>query len=84
MARIVSKLSLFVGSGDLIMVGHGWSWGRGWWGGLWLVVGGGGKIMAGRGWWWRTYAWSWVAVGGGGKIMAGRGWSWMVVSGHTI
>ena len=48
----MGKLSLFVGSGDLIMVGRGWMWvvtvKNGW---LWVVVGGGGEIMAGRGWW---------------------------------
>ena len=48
----MGKLSLFVGSGDLIMVGRGWMWmvvvKNGW---LWEVVDGGGEIMAGRGWW---------------------------------
>ena len=47
----MGKLSLFVVSGDLIMVGRGWMWmvavKNGW---LWLVVDGGGEIMAGCGW----------------------------------
>ena len=72
----MGKLSLFVGSGDLIMVGRGWVWmvavKNGW---LWVVVDGGGEIMAGCGWWWRrNYAWLWVVVGFGGKIIAGSGW----------
>ena len=72
----MGKLSLFVGSGDLIMVGRGWMWmvavKNGW---LWEVVDGGGEIMAGRRWWWRrNFAWSWVVVGVGGKIIAGSGW----------
>ena len=81
----MGKLSLFGGSGDLIMVGRGWMWvvavKNDWlWvvvgGGvkLWLVVGGGDKSMADRGWWQRNYAWSWVVAGGGGKIMPGSGW----------
>ena len=48
----MGKLSLFVGSGDLIMVGRGWMWvvavKNDW---LWVVVGGGGEIMVSRGWW---------------------------------
>ena len=72
----MGKLLLFVGSGDLVMVGRGWMWvvavKNGW---LWVVVGGGGEIMAGRGWWWRqNYAWSWVVVGVGGRIITGSGW----------
>ena len=48
----MSKLSLFKGSGDLIMVGRGWMWQVAVKNGcLWVVVGGGGEIMAGRGWW---------------------------------
>ena len=82
----MTKLSLFVGSGDLTMFGRGWLWvvavKNGWlWVvevKLWLVVGDGDKIMADRGWRRRNYAWSWVVVGGGGKIMASRGWSWLV------
>ena len=71
----MGKLSLFVGSGDLIMVGRGWMWvvavKNDW---LWVVVGGGGEIMVGRGWWLRNFAWSWVVAGGGGKIIAGSKW----------
>ena len=79
----MGKLSLFVGSGDLIMVGRGWMWvvavknGWLWVAGvkLWQVVGGGDKIMADRGWWWRrNCAWSWVVVGVGGKIITGSVW----------
>ena len=48
----MGKLSLFVGSADLIMVGCGWMWAvavkNGW---LWVVVGGRGEIIAGRRWW---------------------------------
>ena len=48
--RVVAKLSLFVGSGDLIMVSRGCLWvvqvKNGW---LLVVVSGGGEIMAGRG-----------------------------------
>ena len=52
--RVVDKLSLFMGSGNLIMVGRGWLW-------VmevkndWLVVGGRGCLwmsVAGRGWSW--------------------------------
>ena len=50
--RVVAKLSLFVGSGNLIMVGRGWLWvvevKNSW---LLVVVGDGGEIMADRGWW---------------------------------
>ena len=50
--RVVAKLSLFVDSGDLIMVGRGWLWvvevKNSW---LLVVVGGGSEIMADRGWW---------------------------------
>ena len=49
--RVVTKLSLFVGSGDLIMVGRWWLWvvevKSNW---LLVVVGDGGEIMANRGW----------------------------------
>ena len=57
----MSKLSLFKGSGDLIMVGRGWMWQVAVKNGcLWVVVGGGVKL--------------WLVVGGGGgKIMPGRG-----------
>ena len=48
----MTKLLLFLGGGNLIMVGRGWLWvvavKNGW---LWVLVGGGGEIMAGRGWW---------------------------------
>ena len=50
--RVVAKLSLFVGSGDLIMVGRGWLWVvevKNRW--LLVVVGGASEIMADRGWW---------------------------------
>ena len=48
----MAKLSLLVGSGDLILVRRGWMWvvevKNDW---LLVVVGGGGEIMTGRGWW---------------------------------
>ena len=48
----MGKLSLVVGSGDLIMVGRGLMCvvevKNGW---LWVDVGGGVEIMASRGWW---------------------------------
>ena len=62
----MAKLSLFVGSSDLIVFGRGCSWMAAV--KLWLVVGGGRDTMAGRGW-------SWVVVGNGGKVMAGYEWS---------
>ena len=50
--RVVAKLSLFVGSGDLIRVGRGWLWvvevKNGW---LLVDVDDSGEIMADRGWW---------------------------------
>ena len=45
------KLLLFVGSGDLIMVGCRWMWvvtvKHGW---LWVVMSRGDEILVGRGW----------------------------------
>ena len=72
----MGKLSLFKGSGDLIMVRRGWIRQVAVKNGcLWVVVGSGGEIMAARGWWWwQNYAWSWVVVGVGGRIIAGSGW----------
>ena len=52
----MAKLSLFVDSGNLIMVGRGWLWVVAV--KLWPVVGGGGKLMPGRGEWWQNYIWS--------------------------
>ena len=50
--RVVAKLSLLVGSGDLILVRREWMWvvevKNGW---LLVVVDGGVEIMTGRGWW---------------------------------
>ena len=59
----MAKLSLFVGSDDLIMVGCGW---------LWEVVNGGGEIMTGCMWSWVVWTKLWLVVGGGGEIMASR------------
>ena len=59
----MAKLSLFVGSDDLIMVGCGW---------LWEVVSGGGEIMTGCMWSWVVWTKLWLVVGGGGEIMASR------------
>ena len=46
------KLLLFVGSGDLIIVGRRWSRvvtvKNGW---LWVVMSRGDEILVGRGWW---------------------------------
>ena len=62
----MAKLSLFVGSGDLIVFGRGYSWMVAV--KLWLVVGGGKDTMAGRG----GRGWSWVMVA---KL-------WLVMGGH--
>ena len=62
MRRVAAKLSLFVGGGNLIMVGHGW---------LWLVVVKSWLVVDGRGWWQQKYVWSWV-------LAAKYAWSWMV------
>ena len=74
----MAKLSLFVGSGDLIKVGCGWLWVMGEnysWSlvvavKLWLVVGGGCKGMPIRGWSGFVAAklWEveWVVAGGRG------------------
>ena len=74
----MAKLSLFVGSGDLIKVGGGWLWVMGEnysWSlvvavKLWLVVGGGCKGMPIRGWLGFVAAklWEvvWVVAGGRG------------------
>ena len=71
----MAKLSLFVGSGDLIKVGCGWLWVMGEnysWSlvvavKLWLVVGGGCKGMpfvGGRGSWRQNYgrSYGWLQV----------------------
>ena len=59
----MAKLSLFVGSDDLIMVDRGW---------LWEVVSGGGEIMTGCVWSWVVWTKLWLVVGSGGEIMASR------------
>ena len=46
MGRVVAKLSLFVDSDDLIMVGRRW---------LWMVVVKEWLIVGARGWWWQNY-----------------------------
>ena len=53
----MGKLSLFVGSGDLIMVGRGWMW----------------VVAVKNGWLWVAGVKLWQVVGGGDKIMAERG-----------
>ena len=70
--RVVAKLSLFLGSGNLIMAGLGW---------LWLVA---VNIISGCGWSWVVGMKSWPIVGGGGEIIDGLGWSWMVEGGGMI
>ena len=66
------RLSLFVGSGDLIMVGCGWSWVakmKLWLVAvkLWLVVGLCGELIPGRRWSWVVTGKLWLVVGGRGS-----------------
>ena len=59
----MAKLSLFVGSDDLIMIGRGWLCVvavKNWW--LPVVVGGGGEVMAGPGWLRRTHVCLWMVI----------------------